>query len=58
MKARKMLILSLEECQINPIDVTFHLQKGFEIFEINLADKLWSKKDLEIKVSPLMPIRI
>ena len=42
---------------INPIDVNFHLQKSLEIFDKNSADKIWSKKDKEMKVSPLMPIR-
>ena len=50
--------MSLAGCQINPIDVNFHLQKSLEIFDKNSADKIWSKKDKEIKVSPLMPIRV
>ena len=29
----------------------------WEIFDRNSADKIWSKKDKEIKVSPLMPIK-
>jgi hypothetical protein len=29
-----------------------------EIFDKNSADKIGSKKDKEIKVSPLMPIRV
>ena len=45
-------------CQINTIDVNFHLQKSLEIFDKNSADKIWSKKDKELKVSPLMPIRV
>ena len=32
--------MSFAGCQINPIDVNFHLQKSLEIF-----DKIWSKKD-------------
>ena len=32
--------------------------KSFEIFDKDSADKIWSKKDKEIKVSPLMPIKI
>ena len=32
-------------CQINLIDVNFHLQKSLEIFDKNSADKFWSKKD-------------
>ena len=49
--------MSLAGCQVNPIDVNFHLQKSLEIFDKNSADKIWSKNDKEIKVSPLMPIR-
>ena len=30
--------------QINPIDVNFHLQKSFEIFDNNSADKNLSQK--------------
>ena len=60
MKARKVLIfsatmgqflwdkLSLAESQINLISP--HRQKSLEIDEIS-ADKIWSKKDREIKVS-------
>ena len=36
--------MSLAGCQINPIDVNFHLQKNLEIFDKNSADKFWSKK--------------
>ena len=50
--------MSLTGCQINPIDVNFHLQKSLEIFEKNSAVKIWSKNDQEIKVSPLMPIKV
>ena len=50
--------MSSTGCQINPIDVNFHLQKSLEIFDKISADKIWSKKDKEIKVSPLMPIRV
>ena len=50
--------MSLAGHQINPIYVNFHLQKNLEIFDKNSADKIWSKKDKEIKVSPLMPIRV
>jgi hypothetical protein len=50
--------MSLGGCQINPIDVNFHLQKSLKIFDENSADKILSKKDKEIKVSPLMPIRV
>ena len=50
--------MSLTGCQINPIGVNFHLQKSLEIFDKKSADKIWSKKDKEIKVSPLMPIGV
>ena len=48
----------LAGCQIKPIDVNFHLQKSLENFDKNSADKIWSKKDKEIKVSPIMPFRV
>ena len=35
--------MSLAGCQINPIDVNFHLQKSLEIFDKNSADKIQSK---------------
>ena len=41
--------MSLAGCQINPIDVNFHLQKSLEIFDRNSAGKMSSKKDKEIK---------
>ena len=50
--------MSLAGYQINLIDVNFHLQKSLEIFDKNSAGKIWSKKDKEIKVSPLIPIRV
>ena len=50
--------MSLAGCQINPIDVNFYLQKSLEIFDKNSAEKIWFKKDKEINVSPLMPIRV
>ena len=31
--------MSLAGCQINPIDVNFHLQKSLEIFDKDSADK-------------------
>ena len=37
--------MSLEGSQINPIDVSFHLQKSLKIFDKNSADKIWAKKD-------------
>ena len=42
--------MSLAGCQINLIDDNFHLQKSLEIFDENSAEKIWSKKDKEIKV--------
>ena len=52
--------MSLAGCQINPIDFNFHLQESLEIFDKNKnsAVKIWSKNDKEIKVSPLMPIKV
>ena len=50
--------MSLAGCQINLIDINFHLQKSLKVFAKNSANKIWSKKDKEIKVSPLMPIRV
>ena len=50
--------MSLAGCQINPIDIKFYLQKSLEIFDKNSADKIWSKKDKEKKVSPPMLIRV
>ena len=44
--------MSLVGCQINPIDVNFHIQKSLEIFDKNSADKIWSKKDNEKKYPP------
>ena len=37
--------MSFAGCQINMIDVNFHLQKSLEIFNENSVDKIWSKKD-------------
>ena len=50
--------MSLAGCQINLIDVNFHPQKSLEILIKKSAEKIWSKKDKEIKVSPLTPIRV
>ena len=50
--------MSFKECQINLIDFNFHLQKSLKIFDKNSADEIWSKNHMEIKVSPLMPIRV
>jgi hypothetical protein len=49
--------MSLAGCQINPIDVNFHLQKSLEKFDKNSADKIQSMKDKGIKVPSLIPIR-
>ena len=35
--------MSLAGCQINPIDVNFHLQKILEIFDTNSAEKIQSQ---------------
>ena len=35
--------MTLAGCQINPIDVNFHLQKSLEIFDTNSADKFQSQ---------------
>ena len=35
--------MSLAGCQINSIDVNFHLQKSLEIFDTNSADKIQSQ---------------
>ena len=35
--------MSLAGCQINLIDVNFHLQKGFEFFDTDSADKIQSQ---------------
>ena len=35
----------------------FTSKKSLEIFNKNSADKIWSKNDEGIEVSPLMPIR-
>ena len=50
--------MSLAMCQINPIDVNFHLQKSLEIFYTNSADKVQSENYKEVKVPCLMPITI
>ena len=44
-------------CQIKPIDFNFHLLKRLDNFDKNSADKFLSKKDKEIKVSPIMPLK-
>ena len=50
--------MSFSGCQINPIDVNFHLKRSLEIVDTKSEDKIWSKKDKEIKMSPLMPNRV
>ena len=45
-------------CQINRMDVNFHLQKSLEIFDKNSANKIQSKKDKGIKVPYLLLIRV
>ena len=35
--------MSLAVCQINLIDVNFHLQKSFEIIDSNSAEKIQSQ---------------
>ena len=50
--------MSLAGCQINPIDVNFHLQKSLEIFDTNSADKIQSQNYKGVKVHCLMPIRV
>ena len=35
--------MSLAGCQINLIDVNFHLHKSLEIFDTNSADKIQSQ---------------
>ena len=50
--------MSLAGCQINPIDVNFHLKKSLNIFDTNSADKLQSQNYKEVKVPCLMPIRV
>ena len=48
----------MARCQINQIDVNFHLQKSLEMFDQNSADKIGSKKDKGWKAPSLMPIRV
>ena len=35
--------MSFAGCQINPIDLNFHLQKSLEILDTNSADKIQSQ---------------
>ena len=48
--------MSLAGCQINSIDVNFHLQKSLEIFDNNSADKNLTQKEQGNK--SIMPVRI
>ena len=41
--------LCLAGCQINKIDINFHLQKSLEIFDRNSADKIQSQNYKEGK---------
>ena len=41
--------MSLSGCQINLIDVNFHLQKSLEIFDKNSADKIPEIKALNLR---------
>ena len=50
--------MNWEESQNNLIDVNVQLKKVLESFDKKSADKIWFKNDEEIKVSPLMPIRV
>ena len=44
--------------KLTRFNVNFHIQKSLQIFDKKAADKIWSKKDKEWKVSSLMPIRV
>jgi hypothetical protein len=54
--------MSLAGCQINPIDVNFHLQKGLEIFEKKISCQKSDPKSTRAlkgwKVPCSMPIRV
>ena len=50
--------MRLAGCQINPIDVNFHLQKSLEIFGKKSEDKVWSKTNRGLKMPYLMLIRV
>ena len=41
--------MSLAGCQINPIDLNFHLQKSLEIFDTNSSDKIQFQNYKEVK---------
>ena len=40
------------------IDVNVHILRSLDIFDENSGDKIWSKKDKGIKVSPSVPNRV
>ena len=42
----------------NPIYLNFQIQKSLEIFENNSADKIWSNKDIGVKMPCPMPDRV
>ena len=42
--------MGIAGCQINPIDVNFHLQKGLEIFDKKTADKNLIQKEQGDKI--------
>ena len=50
--------MSLAGCQINLIDVNFHIHKSLEFFDTNSADKPQSQNYKGVKVPCLMPIRV
>ena len=43
--------MSLAGCQINSIDVNFHLQKSLKIIDKKSAEKIWSKKDKGVEIA-------
>ena len=42
--------MSWAGCQNNSIDPNFYLEKSLDIFEKKSADKIWSNKDIKVKV--------
>ena len=51
-------LMSWEASQNNPIYFNFHFKKSFEIFEKKSADKIWSNKNIRVKVPCPMPDRV
>ena len=49
--------MSWAGCQINPIDINFHLQKCLETFEKKLADKSDHKEQGD-KSTPAVPNKV